>query len=118
MKHLLALTLLTVVAGCSGKPSHVASPPWKETDKHLSCDQLLLEMNDARFWQGVAERNKEFGVTDVIFPVSYINTKASAEEAISATAGRLNHLNNIYKIKGCDRPYADTPVPAPNVRPQ
>ncbi len=121
MKNIITiLTLLGLtlnLAACGGKDSHVASPPWKETDKHLSCDQLLLEMNDAKFWQGVAARNKEFGVTDVVFPVAYMNTKSSANEAMAATSSRLSHLNNIYQIKGCAKPYADTPVPAPNVTP-
>jgi hypothetical protein len=119
MKNLLKLTvslgLIINLAACSGKETPVASAPWKETDKYLTCDQLLLEMNDAKFWQGVAQRNKEFGVSDVVFPVSYANTRSSANEALSATTARLTNLNNIYQIKGCARPYADTPVPTPNI---
>jgi hypothetical protein len=113
MKHLLVLSLVLGLAACSGKQSYVASAPWKDTDKHLPCDKLLLEMNDAKFWMGVAERNKSFGVTDAVFPVSYINTKASADEAIAAASSRLSHLNNIYQIKGCNKPYADMPTQAP-----
>ncbi len=115
LTSLVALTMS--LSSCGGKDSHVSSAPWKETDKHLTCDQLLLEMNDAKFWQGVAQRNKEFGVSDVIFPIAYMNTKSSADDAMAATSSRLTNLNNIYQIKGCAKPYADTPIPAPSVQP-
>jgi hypothetical protein len=115
MKHIALLTCLLLISACSGRQSFTSSPPWKETDKHLTCDQLLLEMNDAKFWNTAARNNKEMGVTDVLLPISYLNTRSSADDAISATQARLANLNNIYQIKGCAKPYEDTPVPTPNV---
>ncbi len=114
MKNALLSTIcLLTLAACGGRESYTSSAPWKETDKHLSCDQLLLEMNDAKFWNSVANRNKKMGVMDVVWPVGYIGTRASADEAIGQTQDRLSHLNNIFKIKGCDRPYADMPITTP-----
>ncbi len=107
-----ALGVILLLAAC-GEESYVASPAWKATDKHLSCDQLLLEMNDAKFWQTIALDNKKAGIIDYLWPVGYIETRASAEEAIASTSARIRHLQNIYQIKGCARPYEDTPVPAP-----
>jgi hypothetical protein len=115
MKKILTLTLLLTLTACGGRDSYTSSPPWKETDKHLNCDQLLLEMNDAKFWNTSAQRNKSMGVMDVILPVSYLNTRSSADDAISSTQARLSNLNNIYQIKGCAKPYEDTPIPTPNV---
>ncbi len=113
MKKLSLTLCLLLLAACGGRESFTASQPWKQTDKHLSCDQLLLEMNDAKFWNQAARKNKEMGVMDAINPIGYMNTRKSADEAIAQTGERLRHLNNIYQIKGCSKPYADTPVQAP-----
>lgn len=112
--HFIYCALLILTA-CSGRESYTSSPPWKETDKHLSCDQLLLEMNDAKFWNTAAHNNKDAGFTDFLLPISYLNSRASADEAIASTQARLANLNNIYQIKGCAKPYADTPIPTPMV---
>lgn len=117
MKQTLVLFgLCTLVAACSGRESYTSSAPWKETDKHLSCDQLLLEMNDAKFWNQAAANNRKMGFWDVVNPVGYMSTRDSADQAIGATQERLRYLNNVYEIKGCAKPYSDTPIPAPNVR--
>lgn len=110
-----------LLTGCNGsvlggEQSYVSSPPWKETDKHLNCDQLLLEMNDAKFWQTIAADNKRAGVMDVIWPVGYINQRASADEALAATSARLSHLGNIYSIKGCNQPYPNMQMPRPSIQ--
>ncbi len=117
IKILFGITCLLFASACGGTESFTSSPPWKNTDKHLSCDQLLLEMNDARFWNSVAHRNKAVGVMDVVWPVGYIKTRASADEAIASTEDRLRHLNSVYKIKGCNRPYPDTPMLSPGIQP-
>ncbi|TAE33069.1 MAG: hypothetical protein EAZ74_04650 [Alphaproteobacteria bacterium] len=115
MKNIMLSTCvcLALLTACGGRDSYTSSSPWKETDKHLSCDQLLLEMNDARHWSAEAQKNKSFGLGDALWPVGYIHTSNSADEALEQTGSRLQHLNNIYKIKGCAKPYGDTPVPAP-----
>jgi hypothetical protein len=115
MIPLLSVCCVVLVTACSGRESYTSSPPWKETDKHLSCNQLLLEMNDAKFWNTAARNNKEAGVGDVLLPISYMNTRSSADEAIASTQARLANLNNIYQIKGCAKPYEDTPIPTPPV---
>ena len=101
MKKALTLMLPLFVAACGGQQSYVSSPPWKETDKHLTCQQLQLEMNDAKFWNTIAEDNKKAGVMDFIWPVGYIDTRASASEAAASTGARMGHLDNIAEIKGC-----------------
>lgn len=114
MKNIILLTTaLMAITACSGRPSYTSSAPWKQTDKHLSCDQLLLEMNDAKFWNSAAHKNKGMGIGDVINPIGYMNSRSNANEAIDKTNGRLRHLNEVYRIKGCAKPYADTPIVAP-----
>jgi hypothetical protein len=113
-KNLLSLVVgALLLSACQGEQSYVGAPPWRESDKHLNCDQLLLEINDARFWQTLAADNKKAGVMDIIWPVSYINQRASAQEALNITSSRISHLTNIYKIKGCDQPYPNIPMPRP-----
>lgn len=108
-----AVALSLVVSACGGKESYTSSAPWKDTDKHLTCEQLQLEMNDAQFWNTIARDNQKGGITDYIWPPGYIATRSSAGEALAATDQRLSHLRNVYTIKGCNKPYADTPIPSP-----
>lgn len=111
MKAIYTLLILTLLTACGGEQVHVSSPPWKETDKHLNCQQLLLEMNDAKFWNQVAHSKKKMDVSDFLWPVGYISTRASAEEAIEVTEARLGNLQNIYEIKGCRNPYPGMNMP-------
>ena len=101
--YLLFLSVL-ILAAC-GERVPVGAPPWKETDKLLNCQQLLLEMNDAKYWNKVAHSKKSMGVTDFLWPVGYIGTRSSADDAIGITNARINNLRNIYRIKNCDAPY-------------
>jgi hypothetical protein len=104
MRFIYLFSALMLLAAC-GEEAFVASAPWKETDKKLTCEQLQLEMNDARYWQGVAEGKKKMKVMDVLWLPGYFGTVQNANEAIGATTARLNYLGNIYKIKKCDNPY-------------
>lgn len=109
---ILTCTSLALLTAC-GHESYVSSPPRKETDKYLTCDQVLLEINDATYWNQVAHKNKEMGILDVLWPPGYINTAASADEAIATTNQRIQHLQNIYRIKGCRHPHPNAAVPLP-----
>jgi hypothetical protein len=105
-----AILTLCLLAAC-GERIPTGSPAWKDTDKHLNCQQLLLEMNDAEFWNGVAHSKKRMGVTDFLWPPGYIGTRASAEDAIGATRARMENLRRIYEIKGCNNPYPGMNLP-------
>jgi len=109
---LIAVIAATVLSAC-GEDSYVNAPPWKESDKHLTCEQLLLEVNDAKYWNKVAAEKKKAGITDILWPVGYIGTRSSAAEAMDITGARISNLQNIYNIKGCARPYPNVPVPSP-----
>lgn len=108
MRHLSVMILLLSLAAC-GEEAYVSSPPWKETDKKLTCQQLQLEMTDARYWQQVAQEKKKMGVMDMLWLPGYYGTRKNADEAISSTTQRLTYLGSIYKIKGCDNPYQQMP---------
>lgn len=110
MKIFYTLLTLVLLSAC-GEKIPMGSPPWKDTDKHLTCQQLLLEMNDAKFWNQVAHNKKKMDVSDFLWPVGYIGTRASAEDAIEATNARIANLQNIYKIKGCGNPYPGMNMP-------
>jgi len=110
-KTIALCSLLAFLVSACGEDVPIGSPPWKETDKHLNCQQLMLEMNDARFWNKLAHSKAEMGITDYLWPVGYIGRQSSASDAISATQGRIDNLNNIYGIKGCRNPYPGMNLP-------
>ena len=110
MKILYIVIALTLLSAC-GENVPTGSPAWKPTDKHLNCQQLLLEMNDAKFWNQVAQSKKRMDVSDFLWPVGYIGTRASADDAIAATNSRVSNLQGIYKIKGCGNPYPGMNMP-------
>ena len=110
MNIIYTLITLVLLTAC-GENVPKGAPPWKDTDKHLSCQQLLLEMNDAEFWNKVAQSKKEMDVSDFLWPPGYIGTRSSAQDAIAATNARLGNLQNIYGIKGCSNPYSGMNLP-------
>lgn len=97
---MIVMTALFVLSGCSllesmkpEEPKRIRVPQaWRETDKHLNCQQLMLEMNDAKYWYGIA-------------------ANAGDMDAVSQTEARLANLQNIYQIKGCNNPYPGMNMP-------
>jgi hypothetical protein len=106
MKKLLICAAL-LLSAC-GVESEVSGPPIRETDKHLKCPELLLEMNDAKFYLAQAEKKKGLNVRNVAWPVGYPSTVSSANDAIAISQERIAYLSNIYKIKGCNDPYPES----------
>lgn len=98
----------TVLAACGGRESDTGKPTMTKNDKFLTCDEILLEINDAKFLNAQAQENKGVGFKDIIWPVGYAGSYRNAEEAIEATNKRISYLSNIYAIKRCDDPYADS----------
>ncbi len=111
MKTLLSLAAVLLLTSACGETVPSGGAPWKETDKHLNCQQLQLEMNDAQFWNQVAHSKESMGVSDFLWPPGYIGRRASAQDAIGTTNARLTNLRNIYGIKGCNNPYPNMNVP-------
>jgi hypothetical protein len=101
--------MVAVLLAACGDDVFVSSPAWKETDKKLNCQQLQLEMNDARYWQNVAISKKQLGIKDVLWLPGYYGRLSNANGALSVTSQRLQYLGNIFKIKNCDSPYDQVP---------
>ena len=107
---LLNTAIMLAIATCflvaCGKESQVGfRSPIKKEDKFLSCDEIALELNDAQFYRDLAEKNKGLNVRNVVWPVGYPYTYASAEQAIELSNQRIQYLNGIYQIKHCDEEY-------------
>ena len=110
MRLIFAIFVMLVLSAC-GDHVPTGGPDWKESDKLLTCQQLLLEMNDAKHWNRKAHAARQMGITDYLLPVSYLSTRMSANDAIATTAKRINRLQDIYQIKGCAQPYPGTDYP-------
>ncbi|MCB2082180.1 MAG: hypothetical protein H6908_06865 [Hyphomicrobiales bacterium] len=113
---LLVLIGLTVSA-CAGRHTTTVTPMQKK-DKYLSCNELMLELNEAEFYRRAAEQHKNPDVKSIIMPLGYISTYMNAEEAAQAANARIEYLNRVYEILRCDleerrtSPYGDTQTPA------
>ena len=101
MRYLLMSLSLLTLAAC-GTESNPGKAPMQRDDKNLNCQQLLLEINDAKFLRYQAEKNKGLSFKNIVWPVGYPQTYSSAAEAIAATDDRINYLSNIYRIKECE----------------
>ncbi len=102
MKNLLILgCAVCLLTACAGESSpRVAAMQRK--DKQLSCKEALLEMNEADFYRKAAEKNRNPNLKNVLMPLGYISTYMDAEEAIGAANARMDYLDKIYEIMGCD----------------
>ncbi len=98
----LAVVIMGVVlTACSGKES-VKVQSLQKKDKHLSCSEVMLEINEAEFYRRTAEKNKTPGVSTLLMPLGYISTYMDAENAKGAADARIDYLNRIYEILRCD----------------
>lgn len=125
-KVLVFPVVALALTACAGQKSMVISE-LQDTDKQLNCEQIKLEINEAKFFRGKAEKNQKFGIKHVVSPLGYVSSYTSAEDAKTAADGRIEYLNNIYNIKECDKqpkieeaaltPPASSPAPAPAAPP-
>lgn len=96
----IASVLLT---SCAGDKSEKVTSLQKK-DKNLSCDEVMLEINEAEFYRKTAEKNKAPKIKSVLMPLGYVSTYMDAEEASDAADARIDYLNRIYEILKCDEP--------------
>lgn len=97
----LLLFSISLLAACSGVRS-TAVVPIQSKDKQLTCREVLLEMNEAEEYKKAAENNKSPGARSFFAPLGYMYTLSSASEAIEASDKRINYLQDIYRISGCE----------------
>lgn len=103
IKKLSALgVVLAMTAACSSSTDvSTKVQAMQKKDKQLTCKEILLEMNEAEFYRGVANKNKGPKLKYVLMPLGYISTYMNAEEAIEASNARVSYLDKIYEISGC-----------------
>ncbi|PIR39495.1 MAG: hypothetical protein COV35_02990 [Alphaproteobacteria bacterium CG11_big_fil_rev_8_21_14_0_20_39_49] len=100
-KALCLIALASVLLSCSGKESKKIASLQKK-DKKLSCQEILLEMNEAEFYRNVAYKNRGPKLKNVLMPLGYISTYMDAGEAIDAAEARVDYLDRIYQILRCE----------------
>lgn len=98
---LAAIATLSSACSSSGETSKRVQA-LQNKDKQLTCKEILLEMNEAEFYKGMASKNKDPKLKYMLMPLGYISTYMDAEEAIDASNARVSYLNKIYEISNCD----------------
>ncbi len=99
--HITILMCLLLMTACSGQKS-TAVQMMQKRDKYLSCQEVMLEINEAEFYRKTAEGNRGFKVQNILMPMGYYSTYISANEAVEASNSRVEYLNRIYEIMKCD----------------
>ena len=97
-----ACVLLSACASGSGVQESKRVQAMQAKDKHLSCRELLLEINEAEFTKGMAEKNRGPQLKNILMPIGYISTYMNAGEAVDAANARISYLDKIYEISNCE----------------
>jgi len=101
LKKISLLAILLAVTACGSEQSPQVQAMQKK-DKQLTCKEVLLEMNEAQFYQKMAQKNKGPNLKNVLMPLGYISTYVSANDAIEAASARVEYLDKIYSIMDCE----------------
>ena len=99
-RYIIAISLLPLLASCSGVRSN-AVVPVQSKDKQLTCKELVLEMNESEQYKAAAETNKNPDARSFLAPLGYVYTMTSANDAIDASEKRIAYLREVYQISGC-----------------
>ena len=105
-KFLLLGVLSVMVVACGGgsgdDAKSVKVKALQKNDKNLSCREILLEMNEAQFYDKMAHKNRGVKLKNVLMPLGYISTYMDSEDAIGAAQARVEYLDKIYEIMRCE----------------
>lgn len=96
------LSVLVAACGSSGETNAVKVKALQKKDKHLSCQEILLEMNEAQFYNRMAHKKRGVKLKNVLMPLGYISTYMDSEDAIGAAQARVEYLDRIYEIMRCE----------------
>jgi len=104
LKKVFLLTIIALItSACGGEEASTKVKALQKKDKRLSCEEILLEMNEADFYKKMANKNKGPKLKSVLMPLGYISTYMDAEEAIDAADARVSYLDKIYEIMKCEQ---------------
>lgn len=107
LKKIMLLGILSVaIVACGGNSENssatVKVKSLQKNDKNLSCREILLEMNEAQFYNRMAHKNRGVKLKNVLMPLGYISTYMDSEDAIGAAQARVEYLDRIYEIMHCE----------------
>jgi hypothetical protein len=106
LKKTMILGSLLIVAACGGSETEesqvVKVKALQKNDKNLSCREILLEMNEAQFYDKMAHKSRGVKLKNVLMPLGYVSTYMNAEDAIGAAQARVEYLDKIYEIMHCE----------------
>jgi hypothetical protein len=135
IKRVLAILPVLFVSSCAC-PYVYEIDSFQPGDKDKSCNQIVMEINEAEYFRKKATNNKGTKVDYALNPFCYPSGFLSSDRAMRSAEQRLDYLNQIYEMRGCGRnnrdgssagtgmggqggarPYAMPPQPAPQPEP-
>ena len=100
-KALASLGIICLLGACSSGSFTKQVKSMQSKDKHLSCRQILLEINEAEFVKKMEINKRSPNLKHVIMPLGYISNYMSTENTIHSADARVAYLERIYEISGC-----------------
>ncbi|MCD6035120.1 MAG: hypothetical protein K0R63_861 [Rickettsiales bacterium] len=99
---LAALSPLALTASCSC-PYVYELDSFQPNDKDKSCNEIVMEINEAEYYRKKAENNKGSQLGYYLNPFCYPSGFLSSDRSIRSAEERLDYLNQIYEMRGCGR---------------
>ena len=96
-KYILALASVLLLSACAG--GQVRST--LEGDNALNCRQLAYEINDAQFWNRIAQDNIKAGNPNTQWPLEYVSDGTTCRQVCDVTQARIAHLKALHAEKNC-----------------
>lgn len=116
MKPLVTLLSVSIavlaLASCTCKAPHKLKPI-QQTDKKLTCKDVLMEINEAEFRKKEALDASAVSGGQVLLPLCWLPSYFSARNAVEAADDRLEYLTQIHDVLGCGKVAPDRPLPPP-----
>ena len=97
----LALSLLSfILSACNcGTPLKIKSI--QNTDKDLTCQDVILEINEAEFFRREAALSQRISVEEILTPTCWVSGYLKGSEAARSANGRIEYLSQIYDLMQC-----------------
>ncbi len=100
LKNVAAIGIFMIISACTCTTPIVITEIQK-TDKKLSCKDVILEINEAEHYKGLAKAEQGIGAGEALMPVCWYTSFVDANKASKAASRRIEYLGRIYDVMDC-----------------
>jgi hypothetical protein len=75
--------------------------PIQKTDKKLTCEQIIIEINEAEHYRSEAASEQAVGMGEALMPICWVTGFVDGEVGIKKANARINYLGSTYDLLDC-----------------